>query len=113
MKQLTPMIALSALVLAACGQPETPASETPAPETPPVETASTEASPLDAAIAGEHRTDAEKARDAWRHPKETLEFFGVEADDKVVRRLVHKCHRALSCQWRWHTGRSLFRPEYW
>ncbi|HCX12493.1 MAG TPA: hypothetical protein DHU81_19620, partial [Hyphomonas sp.] len=29
-------------------------------------------------------TDAEKARDAWRHPKETLEFFGVEADDKVV-----------------------------
>lgn len=54
------------------------------PETPPVETASTEASPLDAAIAGEHRTDAEKARDAWRHPKETLEFFGVEADDKVV-----------------------------
>ena len=84
MKQLTPMIALSALVLAACGQPETPASETPAPETPPVETASTEASPLDAAIAGEHRTDAEKARDAWRHPKETLEFFGVEADDKVV-----------------------------
>ncbi|MEQ3649878.1 hypothetical protein [Hyphomonas sp.] len=84
MKHLTPIFALSAMVLAACGQPDAPASDTPAPATPPVETSSAETSPLDTAIAGAHRSEAEKARDAWRHPKETLEFFGVEADDKVV-----------------------------
>ncbi|MEP1597545.1 MAG: hypothetical protein ABJM18_04175, partial [Hyphomonas sp.] len=84
MKHLTPIFALSAMVLAACGQPDAPASDTPAPATPPVETASAETSPLDTAIAGAHRSEAERARDAWRHPKETLEFFGVESDDKVV-----------------------------
>lgn len=39
---------------------------------------------LDAAIAGDHRTTEEKARDAWRHPKETLAFFGVAPDMAVV-----------------------------
>ena len=34
-------------------------------------------------LAGEHRSDANKARDQWRNPAETLEFFGV-SDDKVV-----------------------------
>jgi predicted methyltransferase len=83
-KHLTPIFALSAMVLTACGQPDAPASDTPAPALPPAETAAADVSSLDAAIAGAHRTEAEKARDAWRHPKETLEFFGVEADDKVV-----------------------------
>jgi predicted methyltransferase len=39
---------------------------------------------LQAAIAGDHRTPEEKARDAWRHPTETLAFFGVEPDMTVV-----------------------------
>ncbi len=39
---------------------------------------------LDAAIAGDHRTAEEKARDAWRRPKETLAFFGVEPQMTVV-----------------------------
>ena len=38
---------------------------------------------LSAALAGEQRSDANKARDSWRHPAEVLEFFGV-SDDKVV-----------------------------
>ncbi len=38
---------------------------------------------LDTVLAGEHRSDAHKARDQWRHPVEVLEFFGV-SDDKVV-----------------------------
>lgn len=38
---------------------------------------------LSAALAGEHRSEANKARDSWRHPVEVLEFFGV-SDDKVV-----------------------------
>jgi predicted methyltransferase len=68
-------------LLAACGQPETPAPV----ETPPVETPEVAAlTPLQEAVNDAGRSDAEKARDAWRHPIETLEFFGVEPSDTVV-----------------------------
>ena len=39
---------------------------------------------LDAAIAGDHRSTANKARDRYRHPKETLAFFGFRSDMTVV-----------------------------
>jgi predicted methyltransferase len=39
---------------------------------------------LDAAIAGSHRSEANRARDAFRHPKETLLFFGLTPDKTVV-----------------------------
>jgi len=39
---------------------------------------------LDAAIAGEHRSDENRARDQFRHPKETLAFFGLRSDMTVV-----------------------------
>lgn len=39
---------------------------------------------LEAAIDGGHRTADERARDQWRHPRETLEFFGVEPSMTVV-----------------------------
>ncbi len=52
---------------------ETAAAEAPAP-----------VSALEAAIASDARSPEEKARDEWRHPKETLEFLGVEPDDTVV-----------------------------
>ncbi len=35
-------------------------------------------------VAGPHRSDANKARDVYRHPVETLEFFGVKNDMTVV-----------------------------
>lgn len=35
-------------------------------------------------LAGDHRSDTNKARDQWRHPVETLEFFGVEPGMSVV-----------------------------
>ena len=38
----------------------------------------------DVALAGDHRSDANKARDAHRHPKETLSFFGLEPDMTVL-----------------------------
>lgn len=52
-------------------------------ETAPADEAAPQ-SALDIAIASDLRSPEEKARDAWRHPKETLEFFGVEPDDTVV-----------------------------
>ena len=42
------------------------------------------AGPFDAAIAGAHRSDANKARDAWRHPAQTLAFFGIKPGQTVV-----------------------------
>lgn len=41
-------------------------------------------SALDAALAGSHRSEANRARDIYRHPKETLEFFGLRDDMKVI-----------------------------
>jgi predicted methyltransferase len=39
---------------------------------------------LDAALAPAHRSATNKARDRYRHPKETLEFFGLRPDMTVV-----------------------------
>lgn len=39
---------------------------------------------LDGILAGDHRSDEERARDEFRHPKETLLFFGLEPDMTVV-----------------------------
>src|SRR6476659_4962125 len=39
---------------------------------------------LKAAIAGSHRSAANVARDTWRHPYETLTFFGIKPTMTVV-----------------------------
>jgi predicted methyltransferase len=41
-------------------------------------------SQLDHAISGDHRSMKNKARDEYRHPKETLEFFGFNSSMTVV-----------------------------
>lgn len=50
---------------------------------PPAAAADAEAL-LDQAIAGDHRSEAFRARDRYRHPKETLRFFGLEPGMTVV-----------------------------
>ena len=42
------------------------------------------AAPLDDAVAGKHRSAENRDRDAYRHPRETLEFFGFRPDQTVV-----------------------------
>ncbi|MDP9200205.1 MAG: methyltransferase domain-containing protein [Pseudomonadota bacterium] len=42
------------------------------------------AATLDRVLAGDHRSEANRARDAWRHPKETLTFFGLRQDMTVM-----------------------------
>jgi len=81
--------AVLALGLAACseapesddaGQAAAPVAEAPAPApvaTPP-------ASVVDATIAGEHRSAEHSARDQFRHPAETLAFFGFAPAQTVV-----------------------------
>ncbi len=39
---------------------------------------------LDKIMAGDHRSDTNRARDVYRHPKETLAFFGVKPESTVV-----------------------------
>ena len=39
---------------------------------------------IDQAMVGNHRAEANKARDKYRHPKETLLFFGIRPDMAVV-----------------------------
>ena len=84
--KLSGFIALSALTLAACGgQSQTAAPTTEAPP-PPAESETPEPalSPLQTAINGPWRSDEEKARDVFRNPKETLEFFDIEQDETVA-----------------------------
>ena len=42
------------------------------------------ADPLKAAVAADHRTVGNVARDVYRHPYETLAFFGIKPTDTVV-----------------------------
>jgi len=42
------------------------------------------ASPLDNILAGDWRSEANKARDKYRHPRETLAFFGVTPTQHVI-----------------------------
>jgi predicted methyltransferase len=46
--------------------------------------AAADAPAVDKVLAGNHRSDANRARDAYRHPKETLAFFGVKPDSTVM-----------------------------
>lgn len=69
----------AALALTACGA-EPSSNETTAAET----SAPSNAEIIDAILAGDHRSDDERARDQYRNPKETLLFFGVEPDMTVV-----------------------------
>src|SRR5262245_28905575 len=39
---------------------------------------------LDTILSDGHRSDTNRARDTWRHPKETLLFFGLRPEMKVV-----------------------------
>jgi predicted methyltransferase len=50
----------------------------------PTQTPTASASSLDAAINGPQRNERAKARDVYRHPKETLQFFGVEPTQTVL-----------------------------
>jgi len=41
-------------------------------------------SPIASVLAGDWRSEANRARDKYRHPLETLTFFGVEPNQKVI-----------------------------
>ncbi len=77
-----------ALLLSACdsGTEEQMQVATPAaPARSETATALPETATLiNAALAGAHRSDANKARDQYRNPLQTLTFFGLQPDMRVI-----------------------------
>ena len=83
------ILGLAAGLLVACsGQSETANAQVqdqPAGQLVPPTTASDfTAEQLDQVLAGSWRSPEHKARDAYRHPKATLQFFGVRPDQTVI-----------------------------
>jgi predicted methyltransferase len=78
------LLLVSALVvsLAACHGPG--ASKSEAPESAAVNIASPPDTTLATAIASTHRDAANRARDIYRHPQQTLEFFGIKPSMSVL-----------------------------
>ena len=66
---------IGALALAACGKKG---------EAEPAPTKAARNMTLQDAVAGDWRPAADKARDPWRHPVETLEFWGLKPGQTVV-----------------------------
>lgn len=88
-----------AIALAACGESETPPPTPPADAPPAATAAQTPAatpaattegeakgfeSQLQSILAMPHRSEENKARDMYRHPAETLGFFGLTEDQTVI-----------------------------
>ncbi|MGQ0429112.1 MAG: class I SAM-dependent methyltransferase [Gammaproteobacteria bacterium] len=78
-RPVLPVLLLAAACVAACASPAT----APAGAALPVTDAATLAT-IDRVMAGDHRSAANRARDAWRHPRETLAFFGLREDMTVL-----------------------------
>ncbi len=66
------------IVGTACAGSPAPASQSPQPVGNSID------SKLTTVLAGKQRPAEERARDIYRHPKETLEFFGIQENMKVV-----------------------------
>ena len=97
----TPLaLALAALLLAGCDRtPDAPASDAAtdaatdtsattasdaAPADPDAELRDDQTDPLDAILAGDWRDAKNTPRDAYRHPRETLAFFGVGPSQRII-----------------------------
>jgi predicted methyltransferase len=70
----TRALALGLFGLGMCGLA---ALHTPTADAAPAQTFS-------AILAGPQRTDAERARDVYRHPEQTLRFFGIKPNQTVI-----------------------------
>lgn len=94
MKKIALLLPL-AVALVACSGPQkaevakaaptsTAGADESGPAAPPATAPGSFAGRLDQVLAGTWRTPADKARDAYRHPRETLEFFGLQPGQTVI-----------------------------
>ena len=75
-----PGVASAQQAHAASVEPDQPADTL----VPPTSASDFTASQLDSVLAGSWRSQADRARDVYRHPKATLQFFGVQPDETVI-----------------------------
>jgi predicted methyltransferase len=81
------LVASLAMLLAACAgaPPPTPPADTSQPAPPPAPPRDeATAAAIERLLAGEHRAAGNRARDVYRHPVETLLFFGIRPEMTVV-----------------------------
>src|SRR5579872_467949 len=79
LRAVAAVAAVAVLAVAGC------ASRVNTPEAPAgPDTRAMTGAALDRILAGEHRSQQNRARDVYRHPKETLLFFGIRPEMKVV-----------------------------
>jgi predicted methyltransferase len=71
-------------LLIACGGGESPPAAAPSEPTPAASQSESMAPSLAEIAVGAHRSPENIARNAYRHPVETLEFFGIQPDMRVV-----------------------------
>lgn len=76
---ILPALVAGASLLAGCGGQPVAAAAAASPESDAATLAA-----IDRVLAGDHRAAANRARDAWRHPKETLAFLGFRQDMTVM-----------------------------
>ena len=77
------VLAALALQLAACASVPVPVPG-PAPASPPAPRDAVTAAAIEHALAAAHRSAENRARDASRHPLDTLLFFGIKPDMTVA-----------------------------
>jgi len=75
----------TALLLAGTAYAQQATQDQPAGDlVPPTSASDFTAGQLDAVLAGSWRSATNKARDVYRHPKATLQFFGLQPDQTVI-----------------------------
>ena len=73
------------LLLAGTAHAQQAAQDQPSGDlVPPTSASDFTAGQLDAVLGGSWRSGFNKARDAYRHPKATLQFFGLQPDQTVI-----------------------------
>lgn len=76
------LILISLLLLSSCARFKTP-TKAPVKAPAPAVVLNTPKT-IEEAVASPYRTDSNRARDVYRHPSETLHFFGLKANMKVI-----------------------------
>lgn len=74
-----------ALLFAGVAHAQTAGQDQPAGDlVPPTSASDFTSGQLDSVLAGSWRSEHNKARDVYRHPKATLQFFGLQPDKTVI-----------------------------
>ena len=82
---LTACLALPMAAMAQVASASSPGQDQPAGGlVPPTSASDFTANQLDSVLAGNWRSATNSARDVYRHPKATLQFFGIQPDQTVI-----------------------------